>query len=432
MNAGWSRPESPFHRGEQEIQERLGVRDKLESFGRRVIRDYMPEQHREFYQQLPFLLLGTTDDRGRPWASLVAGPPGFITSADNRHLQLAARPLWGSPLQTTLKVGAPVGILGILPASRRRNRISGRIAAVGPAGFEIEVVQAFGNCPQYIQTRTIEVLPEAVDPPTELPVHRDNCLDAAARALLEAADTLFIASTYTEDPDSAAHSYARGADVSHRGGKPGFVKVESDRTFVFPDFTGNFHFNTVGNLLLNPKVGYLFVDFERRDLLYLTGTSEIIWQGPEVAGFAGAERLIRCHVEEVIRVERSLPLSFTFGEYSPILERTGSWDATVPPREPDPGPVQVFFSQSNLEVEWTPEAGTLLELAENAGLTPAFSCRQGRCGTCRTQLNCGSVNYTQTPRAHPGEGEVLICCSTPQAASGEQTCGERIGITLAL
>ncbi len=54
-----SEERSPFHAGEREVQERLGVRAKIEMFARRVVRDYLPDQHREFYSQLPFVLLGT-------------------------------------------------------------------------------------------------------------------------------------------------------------------------------------------------------------------------------------------------------------------------------------------------------------------------------------------------------------------------------------
>ena len=430
VSTGWSREESPFHQGEREVQTRMGVRDKIENFGRRVIRDYMPEQHREFYQQLPFLLLGMTDDRGRPWAGIVAGRSGFITSPDARHLRLAAQPPFGSPLRSALQVGTDVGVLGILPESRRRNRLTGRVAALAPDAFEIEILQTFGNCPQYIQKRALEVLPAIDTPAAEQPIHQGDRLDEAAQAIVQNADTLFIASAYTEGSDVPS----QGADVSHRGGKPGFVKLESDRAFIFPDFTGNFHFNTVGNLLLNPKAGFLFVDFERRDLLYLTGTVEIIWQGEEVCRFAGAERLIRFRTEEAIRVENSLPLQFTFGEYSPTLEKTGSWGqaSAASGQAPSTGPVKVVFSRSRLEAEWTPEKGTLLELAEEAGLTPPFSCRQGVCGTCATRTSCGTVNYAEEPTATPAANEVLICCSTPCAAAGEETCGDRIGVVLDL
>ena len=57
---------SPFHRGEQEVQQQMGVRDQMERFGRRVIRDHMPDQHRQFYGQLPFIFVGHTDNNGWP------------------------------------------------------------------------------------------------------------------------------------------------------------------------------------------------------------------------------------------------------------------------------------------------------------------------------------------------------------------------------
>ncbi len=323
--AGWNHTDSPFHPGEQAVQTRLGVREKMENFGRRVIRDYMPDQHREFYYQLPFLLLGMTDRQGRPWASIVVGRPGFITSPDPHHLHIASQPLYGSPLQTLLEVGAEVGILGILPELRRRNRLTGQVSAVESNFFGINIGQAFGNCPQYIQTRTIDVLDTVDQPGLNHPVHRYNLLDPAAQALIQSADTLFIASAYTQDPSAPS----QGADVSHRGGKPGFVHIEDEYSFIFPDFSGNLHFNTVGNLVLNPKAGFLFIDFEQRDLLYLTGTTHIIWEGSQLEHFVGAERLIQFQVDEAIRVENSLPLAFRFGEYSPYLEQTGRWEGVT-------------------------------------------------------------------------------------------------------
>ncbi|MGF1602461.1 MAG: pyridoxamine 5'-phosphate oxidase family protein [Thermosynechococcaceae cyanobacterium] len=319
--SGWNRQESPFHLGEQGIQTRLGIRDKMERIGRRVIRDYMPDQHRQFYQALSFLLLGTTDEQGRPWASIVVDRPGFITSPDPRRLNLLTQPLYGSPLQDTLEVGAEVGVLGILLVSRRRNRLTGRFADIRPDGFAIAIDQSFGNCPQYIQTRSVELVPDHLDLTQERLVYRSDRFDEPAQALITNADTFFIATSYCEDPAAAS----QGADVSHRGGKPGFVKLEDHTSFIFPDFSGNLIFNTIGNLSLNPKSGYLFIDFEQGDLLYMTGTSDIIWDGAIVDNFAGAERMIRFRAESVIRVEKSLPLRFTFGAYSPTLEGTGSW-----------------------------------------------------------------------------------------------------------
>ncbi|MFT5181596.1 MAG: putative pyridoxine 5'-phosphate oxidase superfamily flavin-nucleotide-binding protein [Alphaproteobacteria bacterium] len=312
---------SPFHAGELQAQERMGVRDKIGRVAGRRIRDHMPEQHREFYAALPFVLLGSVDNQGRPWASILAGRPGFMSTPDPRSLEIAATPLFGDPLKGTIKPGADIGLLGLQPETRRRNRLTGRVRAAGLERISIEVTQAFGNCPQYIQSRTVELRPEIDTPQAQRRTIQSDRFDDEVRALIERSDTLFIATAYLDEAGAAA----QGADVSHRGGKPGFVRIEDDRTLVFPDFSGNLHFNTVGNILLNPKAGFLFIDFDSGDLVYMTGQAEIVWDGEDVEAFAGAERLIRFRAEKVIRVENSLPLRFRFGAYSPMLEPTGSW-----------------------------------------------------------------------------------------------------------
>lgn len=66
-------------------------------------------------------------------------------------------------------------------------------------------------------------------------------------------------------------------------------------------------------------------DFNRGDLLYLTGTAEVIWDSEAIQAFAGAERLIRFQTVQGYRVERSLPLPWSAPDYSPFLDRTGTW-----------------------------------------------------------------------------------------------------------
>ena len=77
---------------------------------------------------------------------------------------------------------------------------------------------------------------------------------------------------------------------------------------------------------MNPRAGFLFPDFDTGDMIYVSGEAEIIWDGPLVKAFAGAERLIRCRVTKTIRVEQSVPLQFDFDEFSPMLDLTGSWE----------------------------------------------------------------------------------------------------------
>lgn len=316
---GWQRSESPFHQGERAIQERLGGLERMDSFGRRVIREFLPEQHRQFYAQLPYFLVGTVDEEGNPWASILVGEPGFISTPSDRTLHIAAHPLYGDPLGDTLAVGLDIGFLGIELHTRRRNRINGVVSAMTSDGFEVQVGQTFGNCPKYIQARQFDL--QSFDPTEAKPIHPVTNLGEAERAMIAAADTFFIATAYLEESAGAA----KGVDVSHRGGKVGFVRIDGD-TLTVPDFAGNCHFNTFGNIEVNPRAGLLFIDFETRNLLYLTGRAEVIWDGdPEITRYEGAERLFTFHAEGGKRVEGSLPLRWSAPEFSPFLQQTGSW-----------------------------------------------------------------------------------------------------------
>ena len=318
-NLGWPHAASPFHAGELAIQARLGVQERLDHQGRRIIRDYLPEQHRQFFAQLSYVLVGTVDGEGQPWASILVGEPGFITSPDEHRLHLTAQPLYGDPLHTTLAEGADIGLLGIELHTRRRNRLNGTITAIQPEGFTVAVGQSFGNCPQYIQSRRFDW--PAFDPTAPKPVHSFTALGDGERAIIAAADTFFIATAYQAESAGSAS----GVDVSHRGGKPGFVRMDDANTLTIPDFSGNLHFNTFGNLELNPRAGLVFIDFGRGDLLYLTGTAKVVWDGPEIAAYAGAERLLRFDVNQGCRVEGSLPLTGSAPEFSPFLVDTGPW-----------------------------------------------------------------------------------------------------------
>jgi uncharacterized protein len=311
--------DSPFHRGEQAIQAQLNVREKIEQQGRWVIRDYLPDQHRQFFAQLTYLLIGTVDQAGCPWASIVVGPPGFLSSPDAHTLQIVAQPMVGDPLGNTLCSGIDIGLLGIEFHTRRRNRLNGTVTNVQADRFEVTVRQSFGNCPQYIQARTFEFRKPA--PIAPKPVEPIAAFGDAERAMITAADTCFIATAYQAESAGAA----RGVDVSHRGGKPGFVRIDDDRTLTLPDFSGNLHFNTFGNLALNPRAGLLFIDFAQGDLLYLTGRAEVIWDGPEISNYAGAERLLRFYLDRGYRVAANLPLRWSEPIFSPHLDRMGHW-----------------------------------------------------------------------------------------------------------
>lgn len=318
-NLGWSHDESPFHEGELAIQSRLGIKDQMDWQGRRIIREYLPKQHRKFYAQLSYIILGTLDKYDSPWASILVGEPGFMITPDDRTLQIETRPLAGDPLNENLILGADIGVLGIELQTRRRNRMNGMVSQIDGDRFSIDVKQSFGNCPQYIQARMFEFVESQAGNSSN--GKKIESLGESEQNLIANADTFFIASSYQSNSASSTN----GVDVSHRGGKPGFVHIDDENTLTIPDFSGNGHFNTLGNLELNPRAGLLFVDFERGDLLYLTGTTEVIWSGVEISNFVGAEQLIRFHLKLGYLVKASLPLRWTPPHFSPFLQRTGSW-----------------------------------------------------------------------------------------------------------
>ncbi len=317
---------APFHAGEIEAQRRAGFAvDEIAEIGSRMLRDFMPDQHRQFFAQLPQLVVGTVDAGGRPWASMLVGEPGFAASQDPHHLTVATWPVAGDPAADNLIDGADIGVLGIEFHTRRRNRMNGKVTAPDGTGFQIAVVQSFGNCPQYIQARTLDFGDLAADRATPRQVIDLDRLDDRATRILEDADTLFIASRYAEEAD---RPYS-GIDVSHRGGKPGFIRVAEDGTLTIPDFSGNKFFNTFGNLLKDPRAGITVIDFQTGDGLYLTGRAEVIWDGPEVDAFIGAERLLTFRVEAARIVPRAVPARFELLEASPLNARTGDWRQTA-------------------------------------------------------------------------------------------------------
>jgi predicted pyridoxine 5'-phosphate oxidase superfamily flavin-nucleotide-binding protein len=312
---------SPFHDGERKVQSRVvGSAERvarLDAIGGKMIVAEMSDQHREFFAQLPMFLVATVDALGRPWASALVGAAGFLSSPDPRHIHVAARPLFGDPLNEILRDDIAIGGLGIELHSRRRNRVNGRVT-VDPdgSGFTIRVDQSFGNCPKYIQARQFRFRTPPVRGSEEHPVRRGDRLDDAARAIVARADTLFIASHFGGDPDDRT----RGADVSHRGGRPGFVQIVDDRTLVMPDYIGNFLFNTLGNIVADPRCGLLFLDFDSGDTLQLTGHGEILWDWPrDDPAFRDAQRLVRFRADAAVHVSNVLPLGWEFLGYAPQL-----------------------------------------------------------------------------------------------------------------
>ena len=222
-----------FHSGELEVQEQAGVRGEAAKIGTGIRAEITPDRL-GFLRARRFVIVASTDHTGAVWTSLLTGSPSFLEPVDARTLRIHASPLRGDPLREGLVDGADVGLIAIDLASRKRLRLNGRVVML-EGGFDVVVREVFGNCPKYIQAR----VPEDADGPPAAPVASTTTrLDDGQERWVSEADTFFLGSRYAE----------RGADASHRGGNPGFVRVLDASRLAWPDYSGNRMFQTLGNL----------------------------------------------------------------------------------------------------------------------------------------------------------------------------------------
>jgi hypothetical protein len=221
-----------------------------------------------------FAVLAARDPDGRLWASPLTGPAGFLTATSPATLRISAAIPAADPLHG-LPAGQQAGLIAVEFATRRRLRVNGTITQAGDGSLTIDADQAFGNCPRYIRQRTL-----AADAPGQAAAggqgRRGTTLDAADIAVIRGADTFFLGTAHPE----------RGADASHRGGPPGFTRVEGGELW-WPDYPGNNLFNSFGNLAVNPEAALLFIDFRSGLTLHLSGSASIEWGQPGAPGDDG-------------------------------------------------------------------------------------------------------------------------------------------------
>lgn len=287
MGTGAGSGTGPFHGGEVEVQRRAGVSEEARRVGR-IIGSSLTGPVVRLMAEHRMAVAASLDDRSRPWASLLTGPPGFLRPVDEKLMWIGSRPHPLDPLAGNLEARGELGLLAIDLLERRRLRFNGRAIPDPGRGIFLAVQQVYGNCPKYIHARQIEPLEAgAVDAPPE----RSRLLSDRQRALIGAADTFFIASFHPEG----------GPDASHRGGTPGFVRLLDERTLAFGDYPGNNMYNTLGNLAAQPRAGLLFLDFETGDTLQITGEARLDWNPGTVEAFRGARGVVvSFEIEEIL------------------------------------------------------------------------------------------------------------------------------------
>ena len=112
-------------------------------------------------------------------------------------------------------------------------------------------------------------------------------------------------------------------DCSYKGGMPGFVRVVDDRTLAFPNYDGNGMFRSLGNVLVNPAVALLFIDFERPNRLRVNGRASIADDDPLLAGFVGAQLVVRVRATRIFPNCPRYIHRMTTVEPSPYVPRAG-------------------------------------------------------------------------------------------------------------
>ncbi|MFD3575072.1 pyridoxamine 5'-phosphate oxidase family protein [Streptomyces sp. NPDC058644] len=290
-------PHTPYHHGSRAVQDLVGVRELADHVGR-SIGDGIRPVAAAFLELQPMLVIGAADQAGAVWASLLTGEPGFVRATGPRQASIAGGPHRADPLARALaQEGTPVGTIALDPRTRRRMRLNGR-ARPTPRGLAIEADQVFSNCPKYLQKRQLAPDRDPGGPSTPTPTRTPE-LTAEQRTLIAAADTFFLASVH-----------AHGADASHRGGNPGFVRVASPTELTWRDYPGNAMFLTLGNLATDPRAGLLFLDWTTGTTLQLTGTART------EHGDDGS-RTVRFTLTEAVQTLGASPWSWTAPEYSP-------------------------------------------------------------------------------------------------------------------
>ncbi|OBB36100.1 pyridoxamine 5'-phosphate oxidase family protein [Mycobacterium sp. 852002-51961_SCH5331710] len=272
--------QSGFHEGELAVQARAGVMAQAARLGRGMLA--APDLNGSigtFLSVREFAVVTARGDDGRLWTSPLHARAGFLEAHD-RTLRIAIRPDPGDPLHG-LDAGQPIGMLAIDFATRRRVRVNGTVSDGTADGLTVDVDQAFGNCPRYIQPRDLSPAQPSAPPHG---FTRSDTLQPAQAALITRADTFFLG---TERP-------ARGVDASHRGGPPGFVRVDGNRLW-WPDYPGNNMFNSLGNIAVDPAAAVLFIDFTTGATVAVSGTAAVVWPDED-----GTDRGVTFTAEAVV------------------------------------------------------------------------------------------------------------------------------------
>ncbi|KEF54494.1 uncharacterized protein A1O9_09661 [Exophiala aquamarina CBS 119918] len=247
----------------------------------------------------PLMAIGTLDQDDRPWCTIwgtgepplsqqVAQSVIAVKSNVDATFDPVVEAIWkgkddGEIVREEGK-GRLVSGLSINLEERGRVKLAGRLIAgalsadegskrqgnLGKSGsiqLVAKIDQSLGNCPKYLNKKII-----TSSKPKPVLVSDSPHLTQKALDLIEKADMFFIASAHEHED----------MDANHRGGPQGFIRIEQPEnpeeasTLVWPEYSGNNLYQTLGNLEATPRAGLVVPDFETGDVLYLTGNTKTL------------------------------------------------------------------------------------------------------------------------------------------------------------
>ncbi|KAF0692457.1 Aste57867_16468 [Aphanomyces stellatus] len=327
------------HAGELYVQRRRHVPREVSSIPPQIISDEMPYQHSSFFSHLPYFAITTLDGHGRPWATIVSGPPSAppvrAVSDTELHVrsQLAPDDPFGAACVATKDANTTrlwAG-LGVDFTNRRRNKVAGVVtsssfdATTGALAATLTTNDNMGNCPKYITLRDLVYDARAATPETIAnSFHDDVTSDPAAAtttltddeiALVHRASTLFLASRHL-DPDDAAST---DVGLNHRGGPRGFARVgDGGRAIYLPDFSGNRFYQSLGNIQTDHVAGLVIPCFETGDMLHVTGVAENLYDDDASQLMPRVTLVTRVVLTGKVYIRKALPFTLRSPErYSP-------------------------------------------------------------------------------------------------------------------
>lgn len=251
-----------YHEGERDAQTRAGSREEAQAMEGSIRAEITPGIAR-FLSERTYAFVAAADAHGAIWTTMLEARTDLLRPMGTRLLALKPVPRADDPVLDALRSPTPIAILAIDFATRRRLRVNG-FAVPRDDETIVSPIEIFGNCPKYIPKREVEAWAD-VAPGSYVHASVDE-----ARQVVASADCFALATLHP----------TRGLDVSHRGGSAGFIDITPAGELTWPDYPGNGMFQSIGNLLVDPRAAIAIPDFERRGLLFLTGAARLDWISP--------------------------------------------------------------------------------------------------------------------------------------------------------